>query len=258
LDIGTDKRADHRRFAWQTLVPPHEDTPLADRVFASQFHATPGAEAWRILPEGACAAFRTDSFAESIRFVDAIATLAADALAPNLDVRPDGVTVLLRAFKASGYGMTTDELELARAISAVATEQGIRADPAAIQSLLIIPGATDRSTIMPFWQAVLGYEPRPDSPDEDLVDPHDRLAPFWFEQMDELRADGAGSVHLVAWVPWDEAEARIQAGLAAGGRLVRHNTEEGFWTLADPAGNEIDIATTPAPAPAPAPAPEAG
>jgi 4a-hydroxytetrahydrobiopterin dehydratase len=100
---------------------------------------------------------------------------------------------------------------------------------------------------MPFWQAVLGYRPRPDIPDEDLVDPGDRLAPFWFEEMDELRADGAGTMHLVVWVPWDQVEARIQAGLASGGRLIRHNAEEAFWTLADPAGNEIDIATTSAP-----------
>ena len=102
---------------------------------------------------------------------------------------------------------------------------------------------------MPFWQTVLRYEPRPDSPDEDLVDPRDRLAPFWFEQMDELRADAAGTIHLVVWVPWDQAEARVAAALAAGGRLVRHNTEEAFWTLADPAGNEVDVATTTAPRP---------
>jgi 4a-hydroxytetrahydrobiopterin dehydratase len=100
---------------------------------------------------------------------------------------------------------------------------------------------------MPFWQAVLRYDPRPDSPDEDLVDPHERLAPFWLEQMDELRSDGKGSVHMVVWVPWDQADARVTAGLAAGGTLVRHNEEEMFWTLADPAGNEVDIATAPAP-----------
>jgi hypothetical protein len=39
----------------------------------------------------------------------------------------------------------------------------------------------------------------------------------------------------------------VAAGLTAGGRLVRHNIEENFWTLADPAGNEVDVATTPAP-----------
>lgn len=103
---------------------------------------------------------------------------------------------------------------------------------------------------MPFWQEVLGYDRRPDSPDEDLVDPHARLAPLWFEEMDDLRPDGAGTIHLVVWVPWDQAESRVAAAVAAGGRIVRHNVEEGFWTLSDPAGNEADVATTSAPDPA--------
>jgi Glyoxalase-like domain len=64
-------------------------------------------------------------------------------------------------------------------------------------------------------------------------------------------ADGLGTMHLVVWLPWDEAESRIAAGLAAGGRVVRHNIEEKFWTLADPAGNEVDVATTSAPGQAP-------
>jgi 4a-hydroxytetrahydrobiopterin dehydratase len=225
---------------------------VSERVFARQFHAAEGAEAWRVLPEGATAFFRSGSFAESVRFVAAIGELVGDADPPQVDIRRDGVTVLLRAFKPAGYGLVRDDLELARAISRAAAEMGLSADPQAVQGLSIIPGATERSAIMPFWQSVLGYEPRPDSPDEDLVDPHDRLAPFWFEQMDELRADGAGTIHLVVWVPWDQAEARVAAGLSAGGRLVRHNEEERFWTLADPAGNEVDIATSPAPDASPA------
>lgn len=225
---------------------------MSERVFARQFHAAEGAEAWRVLPEGACAVFHTASFRIAVRFVESIGAIVGDADAPNadapnVDIRRDGVTVLLRAFRETGYGLMQEDLERARAISRAAGELGLTADPAAVQSLLIIPGATDRSAIMPFWQAVLGYRPRPDSPDEDLVDPADRLAPFWFEEMDELRPDGKGSVHLVAWVPWDEAEARIAAGVAAGGTIVRHNEEEMFWTLADPAGNEVDIATTSAP-----------
>ena len=222
---------------------------MDERVFATQFHAAAGAEAWRVLPDGATAFFRAETFASSIAFVDAIARVAPVGREPDIDIRADGVTVLLRAFKPEGYGMTVVELELARAISSAASELGLIADPTAIQSLLMIPGAPDRATIMPFWQAVLGYVPRPDSPDEDLVDPHARLAPLWFENMDELRPDGMGTVHFVVWVPWDQAQARIAAGLAAGGRVVRENTEELFWTLADPVGNEIDIATTPAPEP---------
>ena len=203
-----------------------------------------------MLPEGAYAFFRSDSFAAAARFVEAISPRVREGDEPHVDIRGDGVTVLLRSFKKAGYGLVQADLDLARAISTIAREMGLTADAAAIQSLSIIPGATDRRGIMPFWQAVLAYDPRPDSPDEDLVDPHERLAPFWFEEMDELRSDGVGTVHLVVWVPWDKAEARVAAGLAAGGRMVRHNTEELFWTLADPAGNEVDIATSSAPDPA--------
>jgi len=220
---------------------------MTDRVYSAEFHAADGAEAWRVLPEGAHAFFRTDSFAASARFVGAIADLLGDGLAPHVDIRADGVSVLLRAFKGEQFGLDRDDLDLARRIRAAARDLGLAADPSAIQSLLIIPGATERATIMPFWQAVLEYVPRPDSPDEDLVDTHERNAPLWFEEMEELRADGAGTMHIVVWVPWDLAESRVQAGIAAGGRLVRHNVEEGFWTLADPAGNEVDIATTTGP-----------
>jgi 4a-hydroxytetrahydrobiopterin dehydratase len=220
---------------------------MTDRIFSRQFHAAQGAEAWRVLPEGAYAFFRTDSLFACARLVDAISGLVRDGDAPDIDIRGDGVTVLIRAFKGRDYGLVQTDLDLARAISTAAREIGLTAEPAAIQSLSIIPGATDRHGIMPFWQEVLGYDRRPDSPDEDLVDPHGRLAPLWFEEMDDLRADGGGTIHLVVWVPWDRAESRVAAGVAAGGRVVRHNVEEDFWTLADPAGNEVDVATTPAP-----------
>jgi 4a-hydroxytetrahydrobiopterin dehydratase len=218
-----------------------------DRIFSHQFHAAEGAGAWRVLPEGAYAFFRSESFAASARFVEAISGLVGEGEAPHVDIRSDGVTVLIGAFKGEHFGLVQRDLDLARSIAATADEMGLTPQPSTIQSLSIIPGATDRGTIMPFWQAVLGYVPRPDSPDEDLVDSHDRGAPFWFEEMEELRPDGKGTIHFVVWVPWDEAAGRVDAGIATGGRLVRHNTEEGFWTLADPAGNEVDIATTSAP-----------
>jgi 4a-hydroxytetrahydrobiopterin dehydratase len=98
-------------------------------------------------------------------------------------------------------------------------------------------------TVMPFWRAALGYDPRLDSPDEDIVDPHDRDAALWFEQMEEPRGDGGGAVHLAVWVPFEQAQARVDAALAAGGHMVRDDFAPSWWTLADAAGNEIDIAT---------------
>jgi 4a-hydroxytetrahydrobiopterin dehydratase len=97
---------------------------------------------------------------------------------------------------------------------------------------------------MPFWRAVMDYEPRPDSPDEDLVDPRDHGPAFWFEGMQQPRADGGGAIHVAVWVAPELAEARVAAGLAAGGRLVRDEFAPAWWTLADAAGNEVDVATT--------------
>ena len=43
---------------------------MDDRIYSRQFHVAEGAEAWRILPEGAAAFFRTESFGTAARFVD--------------------------------------------------------------------------------------------------------------------------------------------------------------------------------------------
>lgn len=112
-----------------------------------------------------------------------------------------------------------------------------------MQSVLVIPGAPDITRVMPFWRAVLGYAPRADSPDEDLVDPRDRGPAFWFEAMDEPRPAGDGAIHIAVWVPPAEAEGRVAAALAAGGRMVRDTFAPAWWTLADAAGNEADVAT---------------
>ena len=218
---------------------------MTDQITPSQFHETEGVEDWRLTSEGASAFFRTRSFAESARFVQAISELpGVEDHRPGIDVRHDGVTVHMITYTDDYFGPSQRDVELARQISAAARKMGLIADPSAVQSLLIVPGATDIAEVIPFWRAVLGYEPRRDSPNEDLVDPHDRGAPFWFEQMIEPRGDGKGAIHVAIWVPYEQAEARIAAALAAGGRLVRDDFAPSWWTLADPAGNEADIATT--------------
>jgi len=46
--------------------------------------------------------------------------------------------------------MSRRDVELARQISAVALEQGVPADPSAVQTLLVIPGAPVTAEVMPF------------------------------------------------------------------------------------------------------------
>ncbi len=218
---------------------------MIDQISPKQFHEAEGVEDWRVLGDGACVYFRTGSFAAGARLVQAISELPrVEDHHPDVDVRHDGVTVRLITIRDDYAGMTRRHVELARQISAVARELGVSADPSAVQSVLVIPGATARAEVMPFWRAALGYEPRRDSPDQDLVDPRSRGPSFWFEQMREPRPDGGGAIHVAIWVPYEQAEARIAAALAAGGRMVRDEFAPSWWTLADAAGNEADIATT--------------
>lgn len=219
---------------------------MNDAISPKQFYEAEGVEDWRVLGgDGATAYFRTPSFATSAKLVHAISALpGVDDQRPAVDVRHDGVTVRMITFTKDYAGMTQRHVELAREISAAARKLGLSADPSAVQSLSIIPGATSRADVMPFWRAALGYEPRIDSPAEDLVDAHDRGPAFWFEQMKEARPDGGGAIHVCIWVPYEQAEARIAAALAAGGRMVRDEYAPSWWTLADAAGNEADIATT--------------
>ena len=217
---------------------------MTDQITPSQFHESDGVEDWRVLGDGACTYFHTGSFAAGARLVQAIGELPGlDEHHPDIDLRHDGVTVRLVTATSEYMGMTQRDVELARKISEIARDQELQGDASAVQSVLVIPGAPDTAEVMPFWRAVLGYVPRADSPDDDLVDPHDRGPAFWFEPMREPR-QGGGAIHVAVWVPYEQAEARVAAALAAGGHLVRDEFAPSWWTLADEAGNEADVATT--------------
>lgn len=217
---------------------------MSERISPKEFHQAEGTQDWRVLSEGGCALFKTESMAAAAKFVSAISGLAdVDAHHVDVDIRRDGVTVRLITYEPGYMGMSRRDVDLARQISGLARDQGLAADPSAVQTLLLVPGAPDIAAVMPFWRAVLGYEPRMDSPDEDLVDPHRIGTPFWFETMKEPRGDGGGAIHVAVWLPYEQAEARVAAALAAGGHMVRDMYAPTWWTLADAAGNEADIST---------------
>ncbi|MFD8482053.1 VOC family protein [Kitasatospora sp. NPDC059673] len=209
------------------------------RIRPLAFHAAPGTEDWRVLGEGACTFFRTASFADGTRLVAAIATAVDGLGAPDVDLRPEGVTVRLIAAGEDYYGLTEHHIELARRISAAARELGAAAEPHAVQTVQVTVDALDMPTVVAFWRAVLGYRDRAGSP-EDLIDPARRSAPFYFQQMDEPRPQ-RNRLHVDVWVPYDVAEQRVAAALAAGGRLVTDEHAPGLWVLADPEGNEVCV-----------------
>jgi len=216
----------------------------AEQITPRQFHEAADVEDWRVLGEGACAYFRTGSFEAGARLVQRISELAGPGdHHPDADVRDQGVTVRLITVMEDYTGLSQRDVELARQISAVARELGASADPSVVQTVQVSVDALVSAEVMPFWRAVLGYEYRGDSPGEDLVDPRGRGPAFWFQRMDAPRPQ-RNRIHIDVWVPYDQAETRIAAALAAGGRLVSDEHAPAWRTLADAEGNEADVATT--------------
>ena len=213
-------------------------TDMTERITPRQFHEADGIEDWRVLFEGACAHFRTGSFAAGVALVNAIGKLADAANHhPDVDLRYAGVTV--RLITHSVGGLSERDVALAQQISAAASELGVTADPAAVQTVQIAIDALVGPDVMPFWRAVLGYK---EMGDEDLVDPQGRGPSIWFQEMDAPRPQ-RNRIHIDVCVPHDQAEARVAAAIAAGGHLVSDEHAPDWWTLADAEGNEVDVAT---------------
>jgi 4a-hydroxytetrahydrobiopterin dehydratase len=208
------------------------------RLSSAQFEELPGVSDWRVVWGGgyAAARFLTGSFAAGLALVAAVGELAAAAgRDPDVDLRPESVTVRLTT--AEVHGLTSADADLARKISATAAKLRAPADPATVQHVQIALDAMDIANVLPFWHAVLGY---PQVADEDLLDEHRQGPSFWFQQMDAPRT-GRNRFHIDIYVARDQAQARIDAALAVGGTIVRDNGPL-WWTLADPEGNEADLA----------------
>ena len=169
----------------------------------------------------------------------------------RLDVRSDRVIASLQT-AAVGW-VTERDVELARNISTVVDE--FRLETASggeagsgggrsVQVLEIGIDALDAAAIRPFWRAVLGYadEPGRSGPWDGLIDPLGQGPAVWFQRMDAPRPQ-RNRIHLDVSVPHDEAEPRIGAALAAGGRLINDTEAPAFWVLADAEGNEACVTT---------------
>lgn len=208
-----------------------------EKVSAAQFSAEEGLEDWRVLWWQAFAVYRTGSFAKGLAFVNEIGRLAEEANHhPDLNLRYPVLEIKLATHDT--LSLTDKDVALARQISAAAKELGVAADPAAIRTWEFALDAMDVDRVRAFWCAVLGYENVGDS---DIADPEGLYPPVFVQQMDQMRT-GRNRIHIDVGVPHDQAEARVAAALAAGGTLVRDESPT-WWTLADPEGNEVDIAT---------------
>ena len=207
-------------------------TPISD----SDFSAADGVEDWRVLYWGAKALFHTSDFATGAKFVAAIAEHAAElGHDPLVDLRDDSVAVQVVTV---GVGLSDQDLELARRVTRTASEMGLAADPAAVQQLELAVDAADPAALVPFWRAALGYVQVAETL---LVEPN-LIGPSFSIHGKEYVAP-RNRIHVDVSVPHDQAQARVDAVLAAGGRMLGDRNAPSYWSLIDPEGNVVDIAT---------------
>jgi 4a-hydroxytetrahydrobiopterin dehydratase len=227
---------------WWPVTPSGTLAAMVEPISPKMFHESPGVGDWRVLSTGAATYFETGSFTKGVALTVRIAELAEAANHhPDVDLRYAGVLVRLLTHEVMPDGwLSGKDAALAAEISEAARELDITANPARVQQVQIAIDALDIQKVRPFWAAVLGYE---FFLDEDVVDPGAFGPNVWFQHMDEPRPQ-RNRIHVDLYVPADQADARIQAALAAGGTIVRDNGPE-WWTLADPEGNEVDVAPWP-------------
>ncbi len=210
------------------------------RMSAKAFHDSPGVEDWRVLFWGAYAFYRTASFAEGARFVAAIAdAAAAESHEPDVDLRPDGVTI--RTFSRRDGALAPVDAALAARISVAAHELGLVADPTNVQAVGIAVAQEDGADTRPFWSAAFGYH---DLYDVDAIDPNRRGPHLWFHTLHPSKP-GRGRTHIDLSVPKEIARQRVEAAVAAGGRIVDDSDAPGSWTIASPDNHGVDIAAWP-------------
>lgn len=197
-----------------------------------------GLSDWRTLQSKLHARYRTGDFATGLRFVDAIGAAAERANHhPDIDLRYTHVQIAL--FSHDVGAKTQRDVDLARAITAIADDLGLAAEPGALTLAEAGLDTWDVAEVLPFWRAVLGL---PDQERDEVIDPLGFSPTVWFQQTDR-HGTPRQRWHFDVWVAPEEARVRIEAALAAGGVLVDDSETPSFVVLADPQGNRVCVCT---------------
>lgn len=217
---------------------PMDDSTSASHVMsAAEFHRAPGVSDWRVTGTGPQAVFLATSFSHAASLlapvVDASKRLG---VLPDVDVRPEGVVVRV---PNRPDGIPAAAAEFAAAVSRAASDLSLTPDPSRAQSVGIYVAQHSQADARPFFLAALGYDAFGDT---DAVDPL-RCGPQLAFNPITGDTPARGRTHFDVFVPADQAQERVDAALAAGGRLVDDAYAPAWWSLASPDNHGVDIAS---------------
>jgi 4a-hydroxytetrahydrobiopterin dehydratase len=196
---------------------------------------------WRKLAQALHGRYLTPDYPAGAAFVAAVAEAAAAAgHQPELRLAPGLVDVTVGA-RRDGRSVTAPDVALARTVSQIARQYGLRADPGAVTQLELALDTADEHGIGPFWAVVLTGSP--DSKlDDTILDPTGRVPNLWFQGTDQ-HPEPRQRWHLDLWLAPEVAAGRIAAALAVGGTVVDDSEAPSFTVLADQQGNKVCICT---------------
>jgi 4a-hydroxytetrahydrobiopterin dehydratase len=190
---------------------------------------------WVVLPGGATAVFRVQSMVEAARLAEALARVPGLAgTGVLMTIADDQVTVRLNR---GVFRVEQRHIELAEAVSAVAREHGAVADRARVQEVSLAVAAKPEAIDVGFWRAVLGYV---ELADDNAIDPLGLSSTVWMQDLDPAKPL-RHAMHIDVSVASEQAEQRLAAALAAGGRIVDDSGPLVAWVLTDRAGNRVCI-----------------
>jgi 4a-hydroxytetrahydrobiopterin dehydratase len=203
------------------------------------FLAAEGVDDWVVLHGGATAVFRVASLSEAARLAEVVAKAPGIAGAGVLLTLADArVTVRL---SRDIWNLEGCHVQLARAVSAVAREHGAAPDRGAVQEVQVAIAAKRDAIDIGFWRAVLGYTPMAE---DNAVDPLGHGSTVWMQGLDQAKPL-SHAMHIDVSVAREQVKARLEAAVAAGGRIVDESHAPSHWTLADRAGNRVCICAWP-------------
>ena len=202
-----------------------------------EFLAADGVGDWVVLHGGATAVFRVGTIGEAARLAAAVAEIDGfEGSGALLTIVDASLTVRLTR---GPLQLEARHVDLARAISEVASAHGAVADRASVQEVQLAIASKPAALDVGFWRAVLGYAPLGGDAG---VDPLGHGSTVWMQELDEAKPL-RHAMHVDVSVARDHVEGRLAAALAAGGRVVWESEEH--WTLADRAGNRVCITAWP-------------